>query len=132
MTMELNCIELPISESVTLGLGRGCTNAMEATVRDVRAELDEDDEPRIAIKKGLFALAPLETVILDSRHVFLNAHDSLDPILLVKEPGCRGDIRQKEVDTEGPGSGSASEDQEHGLERRGQLSVWYARKYERD
>lgn len=88
---------------------------MQAAVRDIGAELNKDDEPGVAVKEGLFALAPLETVILDASHILLHPDNGLDLVLLAKESGFHRDIWQKEVDTDGPGSGSGSENQEHGL-----------------
>ena len=96
---------------------------MQAAVGDIRAELNEDDEPGVAVKKGLFALAPLETVVLDTRHIFLDPDDGLDPVLFAKEPGFHWDIWQKEINTSGPGSCSTSEDEEHGLRHERELSV---------
>ena len=88
---------------------------MKAAVGDIGTELNKDDEPGVAVKEGLFALAPLETVILDASHILLHPDDGLDLILFAEEPGFHGDIWQKEVDTSSPGSGSGSENQEHGL-----------------
>lgn len=87
MIIELNCITFLISVSVIWGLPQGYTNAVYATVRDVCAELDKDNKPGVAIKKGLSALFPLEIIILDACHVLFDSHDSLDAILLAKEPG---------------------------------------------
>lgn len=98
---------------------------METAIWDVCAELDEKNEPGLNVKKGFFALAPLEIIIFDPGHVLSHPHHGLDPVLLAKESSRHWHVRQQEEDSDRPRRCGASKDQEYGLHRTERtVNIW--------
>lgn len=88
---------------------------MHTTARNVSAQLNDDNEPRLGVESSLAALFPLELRAFNASHVLFYSLCGLATILLAHEPSCHGNVGKQEEEANRPSHSAAAKDEKHSL-----------------
>lgn len=88
---------------------------MHTTARNVSAQLNDDNEPRLGVESSLAALFPLKLRAFNTSHVLFYSLYSLSTILLAHEPSCHGNVGQQEEEANRLSHSAAAKDEKHSL-----------------